>query len=252
MAWFEVAVASFVLAFRTMTWALFSTAHAVVYILRLVAWPFGALANAIFFIISPLTYTIRYLLSPFYIIARNFPRLQPLYIYFGSAAFAGIAVGIILNLTAYTAFSILSLHGPDKKQPQRPSPASTSARPPSSTSSAAAGGAGSTSKYPGLSLFTGGNNADSYQSSHYKSASAAAAAAAATEEEQREFDALLAGIGSSPESDYLDAALYGVQGSGWRVSPNTKRARRSASGLGGNRLTSARFSTILEEDDDSF
>lgn len=64
----------------------------------------------------------------------------------------------------------------------------------------------------------------------------------------KELDLLLAGISSSPESDHL-LALAG-SGAGWRDPPNTKRKRRSASGVGLG-VGASRFSTILEEDDDS-
>ncbi|KAJ4424641.1 hypothetical protein N0V82_000773 [Gnomoniopsis sp. IMI 355080] len=62
-----------------------------------------------------------------------------------------------------------------------------------------------------------------------------------TDDDQKQLDALLAGISSSPESDHLIATL---QGAGWRDPANTKRKRRSMNG-------GLRFGTILEEDDDS-
>lgn len=65
------------------------------------------------------------------------------------------------------------------------------------------------------------------------------------DEEQKQLDALLAGISSSPESDHLIATL---QGAGWRDPANTKRKRRS---MGRGLAASGRFGTILEEDDDS-
>lgn len=68
---------------------------------------------------------------------------------------------------------------------------------------------------------------------------------------------LLANL-SSPDSDRgsRNAALAALTG-GWRDSPNTKRKRRSVGmngplGLGGvSSLSSRRFHTILEEEDDS-
>lgn len=60
-----------------------------------------------------------------------------------------------------------------------------------------------------------------------------------------DIDSLLAGISSSPDSDNLLALA------GWRDAPNTKRKRGSASRMGGG-AGASRFSTILEEDDDSF
>lgn len=60
-----------------------------------------------------------------------------------------------------------------------------------------------------------------------------------------DIDSLLAGISSSPDSDNLFALT------GWRDAPNTKRKRMSTSRMGGGAGPS-RFSTILEEDDDSF
>lgn len=71
--------------------------------------------------------------------------------------------------------------------------------------------------------------------------------------EQRELELLLANL-SSPDSDLggREATLAALTGSGgWRDRPNTKRKRRSASGLGIGGLGSSRFHTILEEDDDS-
>ncbi|KAF3760207.1 hypothetical protein M406DRAFT_334883 [Cryphonectria parasitica EP155] len=219
--WLDLATASLFFVFYSLQWIFFSTFSAALYSLRLVAWPFGVLLHALLFVFAPVIYTVRFLLSPIFVITRNFPRLEPLYIYFGSAAFIGIAVGVFFRLTTYSTFTLLGLDNDDE-----------------------------TSRKSRSRFYSAGPSAQSTQLSLSEKSHNSQPVTPVSE--RKDFDALLAGISSEPESDQLIAALQSAGGGGgWRDSPNTKRKRRSASGLGGGGSGLARFSTILEEEDDS-
>lgn len=137
---------------------------------------------------------------------------------FFSAASIGLAAGVALTLTTTVTFSLLGLYDKPSTPMCPPSPSASHAQRPVKSRD------------------------DSRDDSRDESWPEAPGTLGP---DDGDLDSLLAGISSLSESDYLNAMA------GCRDVPNTKRKRRSAAGLGGG-TGASRFSTILEEDDDSF
>ncbi|KAJ9142748.1 hypothetical protein NKR23_g7041 [Pleurostoma richardsiae] len=72
-------------------------------------WPLHTLLGVVLVIISPVIWTIRFMLAPFIYLMNKMPNIEPFYIYFGSAAFVGIVAGMVLQLTSSTVVSVLGI-----------------------------------------------------------------------------------------------------------------------------------------------
>lgn len=82
-------------------------------LLRVTLTPVGWIWRVVFVLLSPVLYTVAFALSPLYYFASLLPRLQPLYIYFGSAAFVGILAGLSIKLSSHLFVSIMELDKDD-------------------------------------------------------------------------------------------------------------------------------------------
>ncbi|KAI6352954.1 hypothetical protein MCOR25_009243 [Pyricularia grisea] len=83
-------------------------------LLRFSLIPVSWLWRVVFVLLSPVLYTTAYVLSPAWYIVSFLPKLQPLYIYFGSAAFVGVIAGLSIKLSSHLFVSVLEL---DKESP---------------------------------------------------------------------------------------------------------------------------------------
>ncbi|ROW09048.1 hypothetical protein VMCG_02780 [Cytospora schulzeri] len=175
------------------------------YVVHLALYPISWVWAILLFVLTPVIHTI---------------RLQ-----FGSAAFVGIAFGLIFTLTTSGLSSILGLYdnSPDQNQKESPHHAKRDLSPYSNNN----------------------NNDDDYEEEEdhhdYRRESSPPPRLVGADVEQENLDALLARLDYTQDSDL--GSLTTRRSTGWRDSPNTKRKRRSAAAL--------RIGTILEEDDDS-
>ncbi|KAJ9157126.1 hypothetical protein NKR19_g3884 [Coniochaeta hoffmannii] len=78
-------------------------------LVKILYWPVRILFNVILTLLSPVFYTVHYCLSPFVYIYKILPRLQPLYLYFGSAAFVGILAGAVLLFASKILTSVAGM-----------------------------------------------------------------------------------------------------------------------------------------------
>ncbi|POS74299.1 hypothetical protein DHEL01_v207307 [Diaporthe helianthi] len=243
MAWQDATISVLSIVFlishaiySAITASLTTAAQLGLFLLRLASWPISAFYNTLLFVFAPVTYTIRFVLAPFFFVFNKLPRLEPLYIYtlfthtwnltptpfskqFGSAAFVGVTFGLILTLTSSSMFAVLGLYDDgDKKQ---------------ENNAKDAGGKG------------GEHRSDHHHHNHYADGDEEAGLHRRNQgstnpllsgSEQDKLDALLSSL------SYQDSDVGALALGGWRDSPNIKRKRRSAAAL--------RIGTILEEDDD--
>ncbi|KAL1900252.1 hypothetical protein Sste5346_002563 [Sporothrix stenoceras] len=90
------------------------------YLVRGLVWLFGAVVSAatwplvqlfklLQFLLSPVTYTLSYVVAPFFAFLNFLSRLRPLYTYLGSAAFIGIVTGLVLKFASSYFFVVLRL-----------------------------------------------------------------------------------------------------------------------------------------------
>lgn len=220
--WARLAISTLLVVSHGLKTALLAVLHVVSYVVVLATYPISWVWATLLFILTPVTHTIRFIFSPLTFIVNNFPRLQPIYIYFGSAAFVGIAFGLIFTLTSSGISSVLGLYespdhrhqeeeeGPYYAAKRRPSPYiddDDEGRGPRGDDDDDDRRAGSPPRLPDI--------------------------------EQESLEALLARL-DSPDSD-----LGSLAGTAWRDGgpSSTKRKKRLAAAL--------RIGTILEEDDDS-
>ncbi|CAN8095813.1 unnamed protein product [Discula destructiva] len=232
MGWLEVATEALAFAYFSLLWIFLTTIYIAIKFLQFVALPVAFLWRVLLFLLAPVIYAVRFVVSPLIMITNNIPRLAPVYIYFASAIFIGLLFGLLLVLTTSTTFSLLSLN--ETNDPSS-SPAAVTTTTTTTTTTTA-------KKQPP-------EDTGSPYDTHSRNTS---------DGQLEDLDALLAGISSSPDSDHLIAALQGDGGGGgsrWRDPANTKRKRRAVGGGGGSGegglFMSRRFGTILEEDDDS-
>lgn len=78
-------------------------------LIKILYWPVSILLNIILALLSPVFYTVSYCLKPFVYVYNILPRLKPLYLFFGSAAFVGILAGVALLLTSNVLTSVTGM-----------------------------------------------------------------------------------------------------------------------------------------------
>ncbi|KAK3945046.1 hypothetical protein QBC46DRAFT_372609 [Diplogelasinospora grovesii] len=94
-------------------------------------WPVSAILGILLILLSPVTYTLQFLISPVWWVVAAAPRLEPLYIFFGTAAFVGVLSGLFLSLTSLFLSSVF-VNGPSSSSSSyhRPyTPTTKSSRP---------------------------------------------------------------------------------------------------------------------------
>ncbi|KUI71128.1 hypothetical protein VM1G_06627 [Cytospora mali] len=207
MDWVGIAVSTLCAVFHGLRTAISTALRLVLAVVHLAIYPISVLWNIIVFFLTPVIHVFRFIFSPLFFLVNNFPRLQ-----FGSAAFVGVAFGLIFTLTSTSIVSVLGLY--DKPDDHREKEKKSPYAKPS----------------PSPSPHVGDEGQEDYRQAGTPPLSLA-------EIEQESLETLLASL-ESPDSD-----LGSLARQGWRDSPNTKRKRRSAA--------ASRITTILEEDDDS-
>ncbi|KUI58870.1 hypothetical protein VP1G_06102 [Cytospora mali] len=195
MDWVGIAISTLFAIFHGLKTALFTVLRLVLALVHLAIYPISVLWNILVFFLTPVIHVFRFIFSPLFFLVNNFPRLQPIYIYFGSAAFVGVAFGLIFTLTSTSIVSILGLYDKPDHQEKEKSPYAKPS--------------------PSPSPYIGDEDQEHYRQTGTPPLSLA-------EIEQESLETLLANL-DSPDSD-----LGSLARQGWRDSPNTKRKRRSA------------------------
>ncbi|KAL8404104.1 hypothetical protein RB594_009096 [Gaeumannomyces avenae] len=106
----SLAGAAYALAVTVLGYAL-TAAGAMI---TLAVYPVSLAWRVLFLVLSPVIYTVAYALAPVWFLVGLAPKLQPLYIYFGSAAFVGIITGVVVKIISDLSVSVLRL---DKEEP---------------------------------------------------------------------------------------------------------------------------------------
>ncbi|RKU45945.1 hypothetical protein DL546_004337 [Coniochaeta pulveracea] len=89
------------------------------FLMRLLWWPFTTLYRFTLTLFSPVIYTLRVLVSPFFYLYNSLPRLQPLYIFFGSAAFLGVMAGVGVLFTSTVIASVTGMRNGETNSHER-------------------------------------------------------------------------------------------------------------------------------------
>ncbi|KAK3328465.1 hypothetical protein B0T19DRAFT_192030 [Cercophora scortea] len=113
-------------------WATYATLVArslpavAMFVFRVVWWPIANLLVALRVLFSPVTYTVQYLAAPFIFALCLVPKLEVLYIFFGTAALVGTIAGLSISITSTGFTQILGISGPDSSSPSSSSSSTTS------------------------------------------------------------------------------------------------------------------------------
>ncbi|KAB5563393.1 hypothetical protein GE09DRAFT_1219952 [Coniochaeta sp. 2T2.1] len=89
------------------------------FVVKILCWPILRLSNAVLTLLSPVFYTGKLCLAPFVYFYSVLPRFQPLYIFFGSAAFLGLLAGGILLLTSSVLTSATGMQDAEREDDDR-------------------------------------------------------------------------------------------------------------------------------------
>ncbi|OIW29861.1 hypothetical protein CONLIGDRAFT_348144 [Coniochaeta ligniaria NRRL 30616] len=98
------------------TWMVIFTATFL--LIKILYWPVSVLFSVILALLSPVFFTVQYCLRPFFYVYSILPRLQPLYLFFGSAAFVGILAGVALLLTSNILTSVTGMQYDERDDKQ--------------------------------------------------------------------------------------------------------------------------------------
>ncbi|ROW15432.1 hypothetical protein VPNG_02328 [Cytospora leucostoma] len=224
MDWLGLTISTLYAIFYGLKISTLTVVSLAVSLLRLALYPVAVLWSILLFILTPVIYTFRFILSPLFFVVRNFPRLEPIYIYFGSAAFVGITFGLIFTLTSSGIVSVLGLNdSPDQDQDNKKKKTS----------------------YANSSSSPYDHDQDAQERYEWSKSPPGI-----VDTKHEELQDLLRDLDVDPKFEPLwanidsaDSDLGSLTRRDWRDSPNSKRKRGSAAAL--------RIGTILEEDDDS-
>ncbi|KAB5575905.1 hypothetical protein GE09DRAFT_608939 [Coniochaeta sp. 2T2.1] len=89
------------------------------FLVKILYWPILKLSNVVLTLLSPVFYTVRLCLAPVSYVYNVLPRFQPLYIFFGSAAFLGLLAGGILLLTSSVLTSATGMQDDEREDDDR-------------------------------------------------------------------------------------------------------------------------------------
>ncbi|KAK7749897.1 hypothetical protein SLS53_000479 [Cytospora paraplurivora] len=219
MDWLGLTISTLSAIFYGLKVSTLTVVSLAVFLLRLALYPVAVLWGILLFILTPVIYTFRFILSPLFFVVRNFPRLE-----FGSAAFVGITFGLIFTLTSSGIVSILGLNdSPDRDQDDNKKKTS----------------------YANSSSSPYDHDQDAQERYGWTKSPSGI-----VDTEHDDLQSILGDLDVDPKFEPLwanidsaDSDLGSLTRRGWRDSPNSKRKRGPAAAL--------RIGTILEEDDDS-